>query len=400
MMDLPGPAALGATSARPLTLAPRSVRFRAMVRVGMRMMFHDRLKLLGTIAGVVFAVVLAVQQLSILFGLLNKNTMFVEQSGADLWIVPPNTELLQPGEKLADSLVGIARTTEGVAVAEPLLFTGGTLKKPNGGAEPLTLVGVALPSAMGGPWNVVAGEPAALGQPDTMFFEDSEREKYGGLHLGSVREVSGHRVVVGGFTWGLLPFGPAYAFGDIELIRDITKTAKDRTNFVLVKVREGEELQEVKARLAARVPEALVLTTEEYSASIVSSLLRQQLGLSFGISTSFGLIIGLVIVALSMFSSVLDNLREFGTLKAIGCTNGDLSMLLLAQSLAYGLLGSFVGLGLVTRIVEKIRGPKLVPIIPEQILALTPVVMVTLCMIASVLALLRIRRLEPAMVFR
>jgi putative ABC transport system permease protein len=364
------------------------------------MMFHDRLKLLGTIAGVVFAVVLAVQQLSILFGLLNKNTMFVEQSGADLWIVPPNTELLQPGEKLADSLVGIARTTEGVAVAEPLLFTGGTLKKPNGGAEPLTLVGVALPSAMGGPWNVVAGEPAALGQPDTMFFEDSEREKYGGLHLGSVREVSGHRVVVGGFTWGLLPFGPAYAFGDIELIRDITKTAKDRTNFVLVKVREGEELQEVKARLAARVPEALVLTTEEYSASIVSSLLRQQLGLSFGISTSFGLIIGLVIVALSMFSSVLDNLREFGTLKAIGCTNGDLSMLLLAQSLAYGLLGSFVGLGLVTRIVEKIRGPKLVPIIPEQILALTPVVMVTLCMIASVLALLRIRRLEPAMVFR
>jgi putative ABC transport system permease protein len=128
--------------------------------------------------------------------------------------------------------------------------------------------------------------------------------------------------------------------------------------------------------------------------------LRQQLGLSFGISTSFGLIIGFVIVALSMFSSVLDNLREFGTLKAIGATNADLTCLLLVQSLAYALVGSFVGLGLVTQVAAGIRGPKLVPIVPIAILKGVPLVMVVLCICASVLALMRIRRLEPGMVFR
>jgi putative ABC transport system permease protein len=167
-----------------------------------------------------------------------------------------------------------------------------------------------------------------------------------------------------------------------------------------VKTRPGADVFAVQRALAARVPEVLALTREQYSKSIVVNLLKQQLGMSFGISTSFGLIIGFVIVSLSMFSSVIDNLREFGTLKAIGCTNKDLTVLLLVQSVVYALIGSFVGLGVVTRVALAIRNPKLVPIIPNVILAIVPFVMLFLCIIASVLALSRIRKLEPAMVFR
>ena len=280
-------------------VAPFGLRMRAMARVALRMMFHDKLKLIGTVAGVVFAVLLAVQQLSILFGLLDKNTMFVDHSGADLWIVPPNTELLQPGEQMSDTVLTLARTTPGVDLAEPLLFTGGTLKKPNGGSEPVSLVGTALPAKLGGPWDIVAGDVKELGQPDTLFFEDSEREKYGGLNLGSVRELNGHQIRVGGFTWGLLPFGPAYCFGEIDLVRTLTNTPTDRMNFVLVKTRAGADVASVQRALGARIPEVLVLERKQYARSIVVTLLKQQLGMSFGISTSFGLIIGFVIVSLS-----------------------------------------------------------------------------------------------------
>ena len=48
-----------------IAAVPRLVRLRAMGRLGVRMMFHDRLKFIGTISGVVFAVLLAVQQLSL-----------------------------------------------------------------------------------------------------------------------------------------------------------------------------------------------------------------------------------------------------------------------------------------------------------------------------------------------
>jgi putative ABC transport system permease protein len=220
------------------------------------------------------------------------------------------------------------------------------------------------------------------------------------MDLGTVREVNGRRVRAGGFTWGLLPFGPAYAFAELGLARELARIPTDRQNFVLVTVRPGELPEAVRDRLAARIPEARVLTQTEFSGAIVSALLREQLGVSFGTSTAFGLIIGFIIVALSMFSSVIDNLREFGTLKAIGCTNLDLTGLLLVQSVAYAVLGTFVGLGLVSGMTEGIRSPQLVPIVPMPLYVLTPLVMVSICVAAAGLALFRIRKLEPGMVFR
>lgn len=388
------------TAPRPRRRTARTGRLRVMLRVGLHMMFHDKAKLVGTVIGVVFAVVLAVQQLSILFGLLDKNVMFIDNAGADIWIVPPGTDKLQPGSPMGNGVLDTARATEGVEIAEPLLFGGASLKKPSGGVEGVTLVGTAYPSFLGGPWNIVAGSRDALAEPDTVFFEDSEREKYGALDLDSVRELSGRSVRAGGFTWGLLPFGPAYAFAEIGLAREITRTPTDKMSFVLVKVRPGADVEAVRARLAERIPEQLAITREAYSKTVVFSLLRDQLGASFATSTAFGLIIGFVIVALSMFSSVLDNLREFGTLKAIGCTNGDLTFLIFGQAVVYALAGSLIGLGLATSAAEGIRGPKLVPIVPHLVFAIVPTTMVIVCLVASTLALSRIRKLEPGMVFR
>jgi len=380
--------------------ARRLVQLRAMANVGVRMMFHDKLKLIGTLSGVVFAVVLSVQQISILFALLNRNTQFVDNAGADIWVTPPNTTMLQRGDELPESFVRQASATPGVAEAQGLIFATATVSKATGGAEPVTVIGYETSSVLGAPWNVVAGDVDQLSQPDTMFFEDSQREKYGAMNLGSVRELNGHRVRAGGFTWGLVPFGPAYSFADIDLARDLTNTASDKVHFVLVRVARGADVEHVRASLEETFPEFQVVTNQQYHSSIVRQLLREQLGMSFGISTSFGLIIGLVIVALSMFSSVLDNLREFGTLKAIGCRNSDLSALLLVQSALYAIIGSIVGLGLVVRVVEKIRQPLIVPLIPKELFGIVPIVMLTLCLLASTLALLRIRKLEPGMVFR
>jgi len=375
-------------------------RYRVMASVGVSMMLHDKAKLAGTTLGVIFAVVLGVQQVSILLGLLAKNTMFIENAGADLWIVPPGTRQLQPGALMFDSVVSRARTVPGVGLAEPLLFGSGTIQKPEGGSEPVTLIGTRLPSRLGGPWSMVAGDPSAISQPHTVIFEDAEREKYGQLDIGSVRELNGRQVRAGGFTWGLLPFGPGYAFAEIDLAREITGTPSNRMNFVLVKVRPGQDVREVQRALALRVPEQLVLEREDFARSVVITLLKEQLGASFATSTSFGLIIGFVIVALSMFSSVLDNLREFGTLKAIGCTNFDLALLLFCQATFYGLAGSLIGLALASQAAEGIRSPGLVPIIPKIFYAGVPLLMVGICLMASLLALSRIRKLEPGMVFR
>jgi len=124
------------------------------------------------------------------------------------------------------------------------------------------------------------------------------------------------------------------------------------------------------------------------------------IGIMFGISTVFGLIVGFVIVSLSMFSSVVDNIREFGTLKAIGATNIDLMLLLLVQATIFGVIGSVIGLAIVSQMAKGIRSAKLAMSLPPELTFGTAALMVVLCIAASSLALLRLRKVEPAMVFR
>jgi putative ABC transport system permease protein len=372
-----------------------------MASLAVRMMFHDKLKMAGTLVGVVFAVVLSNQQAGTFLGLMKKNTMFIDNAGADLWIVPASTPALQPGKPIGEDALHSALVTPGVAWAEPMLYGGATVSLPGGGSEQVTLVGTRLPMKKGGPWNLVAGSADALAHPDTMLFEDSERDKLGGLNLGSIREVNGHKIRVGGFTWGLVPFGASYAFAEYDLARRMLRGDVDQTSFVLVGLASGANPGEVRDALQARMPKVEVLTTAQFSRATIRHLLtRTPIGVTFGTSTLFALIVGFVIVALSMFSAVVDNVREFGTLKAIGATTWDLAKLLFLQSIVFALMGSTVGLAAVTQIAGAIRSPKLGVQLPPAMLLGTTLMMIFICIAASSLALLRLRKVEPAMVFR
>jgi putative ABC transport system permease protein len=394
---LPAPASLSAPQRRSTPM----LRWWAMAVVGLRMMVHDKLKMLGTLAGVFFAVLLSNQQAGTFLGLLHKNTMFIKNAGAEIWIAPPNTAALQPAKAIPLVLAKQAQGVAGVAWAEPLLFGASSIAVPGGGSEAVQVIGTRLPAMKGGPWNMIAGDPRILAMPDTMIFEDGVRDTLGGLNLGSVRELGGRNVQVGGFTWGLLPFGPAYAFADFDLARQLLHVDSDRTHFILVGVSPGQSAAEVRDALQSAFPEVKVMTRDDFSRSTIGYLLtRTPIGITFGTSTLFGLIIGFVIVSLTMFSSVVDNIREFGTLKAIGATTWDLAKLLLAQAIAYALLGSLVGLVAITQVANLVRSPKFGILIGPEMAIGTTLVMVLLCIVASSFALLRLRKLEPAMVFR
>jgi putative ABC transport system permease protein len=381
--------------------APFFTRVRTMAKVGVAMMFHDKLKLMGTLLGVVFAVVLSNQQIGTFMGLIEKNTMLVNNAGADIWIAPPNTLTLEFGKTINMAAVMQARTTPGVEWAEPYLFSAGTVRIPGGGTGQVTLLGTRTPRCAGGPWNLLSGGCEVLSRPNTMIFEDAERKNLGGLNLGSVRELNGRMMTVGGFTWGLLPFGPSYAFADYDTARELTRTESDQTSFVLVGIKKGADVEQVKRLLAERAPSTLVMTKADFKSAILKYLLsRTALGITFGTSTIFAMIVGFVIVGLSMFSAVVDNVREFGTLKAIGATNLDLGLLLIVQSVIYAIMGSVIGLALVTRMAAGIRSAKLALVLPPWLTGGTLIMMIGLCVFASSLALLRVRKVEPAMVFR
>lgn len=401
-----GPVADAGPPTPPVRPPPSAVRARRsrlgpMARLGVAMMFHDRAKLAGSLLGVVFATVLMVQQLGTFLGLLYKNTQFVDNTVADIWVVPPATEQALPGSLISQADLPRAMVVPGVAWAEPLLMGGATLLRPDGGREAVTLVGAHFPRMAGGPFHMVAGDRDNLRQPDTIIFDDASRKDLGGLNLGSVRELSGRRIVVGGFTWGLVPFGPGYAFADYETARGTLRVSEDQTSFLLIGVEPDADPDAVQDRLQAVLGSNVeVLTKSAFSSKIGSALIRAQLGITFGTSTAFALIVGFVIVGLSMFSAVVDNVREFGVLKAMGVRNVDLIGLLFAQALLYAFLGTTIGLFLANGMANGIRSANLVVMLPSWLIFGSYGVMTALCLMASGLAVLRVRNIEPGMVFK
>ncbi len=387
-------------SPKPTQRAGGLKRLLTMARLGVAMMFHSKLRLAGTLLGVVFPVVLANFALGTMFGLLAKSTLLQRNARADIWIVPSSAEILGQGTVDYQNLL-IARTTPGVAEAQPALFGPASVTLPNGRREGVTILGVAEPYDLGGPWNLVAGDVSVLRHPDTLLFDSSARETFGGLNIGSVREVNDRRTSVGGFTWGLAPFGASFAFADYETAREYLHVPRDRVGFVLVRLEPGADPQEVAAALRARVDDAAVHPTSEFVAIGYRQILtKTPIGVTFVTISAFGLIVGLVIVGLAMFSSVVDNLKEFGTLKAVGLGMFDLSAILLSQAILYAAIGSALGLLLVNGIARLMRSPNVGLELPPLLAIGTAVLMGIVCAVSSLLAIQRLRSLEAGIVFR
>jgi putative ABC transport system permease protein len=387
--------------ARPIELKP-VYSFRFMARLGVSMLWHDKLKLAGTLVGVAFAVILSNFQIALFLGLLLRNTMYVDRTDADIWITPKNTQILEGNDgTIPKNIVPVARSVDGVAWSAPLLMGTGGLKLPEGGQKSVRIVGTELPDAKGGPFHIVAGKTEDLALPDAMFFEDSRRERFGGLNLGSVREVNGHRVHAVGFTSGLIPFGPAFSFASFTTAREILGRPADEVNYVMIGLAPGAAAPEVVARLQETFPDQLVMDRSEVRMRTIFYILNESgIGQSIGMGVVMSLFCGFAIVALTMFSAVVDHVREFGTLKAIGATNMDLAKLLLAQAVACALAGAVVGEAIVSQMVTGIRSPELPLSLPVWLMGGTVVAMVFICVLASTMALLRVRAIEPAMVFR
>ncbi len=388
--------------AAPLTgVAPLSLRMLTMAGIAWRMIVHNRAKSGGTIFGIMFGLLLTNQQVATLDALLSRNCEYLDQAHADIFIVPQGTQRLQGGSVLPIGALMEARVTQGVDWAEPIVWGMASLKLPNGGAEPVTLIGTRLPKLRGGPYNMVAGTREVLAQPDTIILEDSRREKFGNVNLGDARELNGHRVVVGGFTWGLLPFAAPYAFAEYDLARELLQVDSDRVHYVIVGLQPGADAKRVQRDLQQRIPEAAVRSYPEMRASTMRNILIDEgVGGMIANGLVVSLIVGFSIVSLTMFSAVVENIREYATLKAMGATNLDLAFLLVAQALFFSMIGAVLGTALTCASVLAMRSPALNLVLHPIAVIVLAVVMTVIAVLASGVALLRLRSVEPASVFR
>ncbi len=372
-----------------------------LARLAVSMVVHARLKTIGSLAGIVFSMLLAGQQLGALVGVTHQAALYQEKAKADLWIIPHGVTLLGEGTPLPDSIGMRARSLPEVASAEPVILGATEIRNPDGQRQSVTVLGRRREAQGLGPWNVVSGQVSDLSLPGAITVEDTLRERTGSTNLGSMRELGGREVRVVATTWGMISWFPQFAWMEPELARDILGITPGFSNFFVVRLTAGADAQKVAVSLATMVPEAEVLTSAQYISRIETYVVVDAgAGAILFTSAIIGLFVGFVIVSLMMYNSVNDSIREFGALKAIGAANGDLAFVVMVQAVVLGLAGSLLGGTLLAWMPALMRSPNVIILIDLGMIAILAALMVVICVLASIISVARLRKIEPGMVFR
>lgn len=367
-----------------------------------RNLFHDKVRLAVTLTGIVFAVVLIVVELGLFLGFTVTTSGVIDHSGADIWVTAKHTPYIDQALPFNERKYYQVLATPGVARAEKYIVRWTTWKQPNGHSESVEVIGLDPGAGMGGPWNVVAGSAEQLKQPDGVIVDRIYQTKLGVSGTGDRFEIRDYRAKVVGFTDGLRAFTTSpYVFTSFKNAQDYTQMHEDQVNFVLVKAAPGADLRALKQELGRRLPDNDVYLTGEFSRMTrVYWMFTTGAGVAVLLAAMLGLIVGVVVVAQTIYATTMDHIREYGTLKAMGAGNGYIYRVIMTQAAIAALIGYVIGMGVSYFVVHGGSKGGAAILMPWQMVVLMFFITLGMCITAAVVSVNKVVKIDPAMVFK
>ncbi|MBL8172908.1 MAG: ABC transporter permease [Acidobacteria bacterium] len=373
-----------------------------MPSLALKNLLHDKVRLTVTLVGIVFSVVLTAVQLGLFFGFVRATSDLIDHSQADLWITSHGVTHIETAVPFPEQKLYQVLATPGVTAVEKHIVGFGQWKTPRGGEEGILLVGFNLENPLGGPWNLVAGKVEDLKEPDAVMVDELYREKLGVTHLGQTVEIRGRRARVVGFTRGIRTFTTSPAvFTSFKNAQGYAGLREDQTFYLLVKAAPGVSPVALKQAIASRVSDVDVYTRAEFSRKqSFYWMFGTGAGVTVLIAAALGLLVGIVVVAQTIYASTMDHIREYGTLKAMGASNGYLYRVIIKQAAISGLIGYVIGMSMSLFVSRASMQGTTAIILPPLIIAALLVLTLLMCIGASLVSINKVTRLDPAMVFR
>ncbi|MGL4397725.1 MAG: ABC transporter permease [Hyphomicrobium sp.] len=372
-----------------------------VVKLAYRNLFHDRLSFFVTIVGIVFSVVLVAIQTGIYLGSEKKIAAIIDQAPADLWVVPLGTKSYDDPSLLTGRERHMILSTPGVRSAEDMVVSFARWRKPQGGTTAILLVGSGADSDYALPWNIVEGSRSALEAPSTVAIDQSYFPDLGITGLGDTAEINGVTVEIAATTRRIRSFTTLpYVFMTIDEARRFTGANTAQATYERVQLEDGADLETVRTEIAARLPDTEVLTQDEFrKRSQAYWLFQTGAGAALIAGAVLGLIVGIVIVAQTLYASTKDHINEFATLRALGAGAGYIVKVILMQAVLSGMIGYLVGIAMAYGVIYAAQDTKLnVVMTPELALSLFAVT-IGMCVFAALSAIIKVVRIDPAVVF-
>lgn len=373
-----------------------------MSLLAIRNLFHDKLRLAVTLTGIVFSVVLVAVQAGMFIGFTNTTANIIENSGADFWITKKGVPFIEVAPPFSEQKLHRARAVPGVAEAHKYIvqFTG--WKIHTGEQQNCELVGFDPASSMGGPWNVVEGNAEDLRQPFTVMIDRFYAKRLGAEKVGDTVEIARNRARIVGFTEGIRTFTTTpLVFASLKNARHYTGIPDDMAQFVLVKASPGTDLPKLQALLQQELTGVEVWTREGFARATTNYwMFGTGAGIAVILGALLGLLVGVVVVAQTIYAATMDHIRDFGTLKAMGASNWYVYRVIFLQAIVSAVIGYGIAMAFVLFVADKAAAGGANIVLPAWVLAGVFVVTVLMCLTAALVSINRVTKIDPAIVFK
>lgn len=375
--------------------------------VALKMLVSDRAKYFSLIFAIAFASFLLANQISIFIGIMARPSSQVQDVvDADIWVMDPQT--LYDGEvySLRDYDLYRVRSVPGVEWAVPLYKGLGRAKGPDGKFRTVILLGVNDATLVGAPRKMLLGSIYDLDRPDAAIIDNAGFQYFfpgEPLQVGKTLEMNERRVLIVGISDASAPF-QSFPVLHTRYSQALGFVGRERNllSFVLAKPAAGKTVAEVCRRIEAATG-LKARSTAEFSWDAFLFYIRNTgIPVNFGITVMIALIVGTVIPGQTFYIFTVENLKQFGALKAIGVTNRRIVGMILLQAIVVGSTGYALGMGITAAFFARTVNylPTRGIVFPWQVMAGIAVVVLFVVGLASLISIRRVLVLEPAVVFR
>ncbi len=390
-----------------------------MVSIARKTLFHDLIPFVIAQAGIVFSVSLVTVQIGLFFGFTRSTSIIIDRTKANIWIVSSKLQQLDLTLPIPYKRLTEAKKVAGVGHAEGFIYQSVVWQQSTQPIAPVTVIGIETNSQFFALGQLLKGQTQDLQQPYTAFLNGSDLKFLNIEKIGDTAKIGGQQVKVVGVTSGLRsmvsdPFlltslknGAAFVKADAQPIAKPTGdplrlVGTDNITAVLVRAQSGQNIEQLRQRLRAALPETLVYTQAELS-QLTQTYWLNNTGVTFilGMGAVVAIAVGTVIVSQVLYTSVVRHLSEYATLKAMGASKAFLYRIILEQALWMALLGYIPGMGL-----SMILGAWTLQTQAIQILV-TPAsgaavfgLTLVMCSGSAIFAIQKVISLDPALVFK
>jgi len=374
--------------------------------IAIKMLLGDRGKYVGIICGVSFATLLMAQQAAIFCGLmLRTGAQIRDIQGADIWVMDPNIQFVDDVKPLSENDVYRVRGVPGVKWAVRLYKGLSRARLQDGTFQQAILIGVDDGTLVGAPRVMETGKLADLFQPDAVIIDDAGVQMLWPGERGRVGmsfEMNDRRAVLVGICASSRTF-QTFPIVYTRFNQAMTYVPPERkvVSFVLTQGADGIPPREVCRRIEAQTG-LKALTRQDFARmTIMYFITKTGIPFNFGITVLLGFIVGTAITAQTFYLFTLENLKQFGTLKAMGATNLRIVGMIVLQAAMVGVIGFGLGIGAAAIFGELSKGAsKLAFYMPWEVMAITAGLVAFMLVLSSVFSVRRVLVLEPAIVFQ